>query len=87
MITRFVDQVGASGLQTKIQTNKDKLLTAYEQDLGMAEEASNSYKDQLAALNMELAEATAVLQSISSSRATITGSGGESTNSVVYFSL
>ena len=96
-ITRFVDQskAGASGLQAKIQSNESKLeqlkaeiedkennINIYEQDLEMAEEANNAHKDELAALNLELAEATAVHQSITSSRASITGAGGNLRNQV-----
>ncbi|KAI6653199.1 hypothetical protein LOD99_3724 [Oopsacas minuta] len=95
MRSKDQSQVGTSGLQTKIMNNKDKLaellaeiadrensINMYEQDLDTAEENNNMLKDQLAELNTDLADATAIRQSISSSRMTITGAGGNLRNQV-----
>lgn len=61
---------------------KEKNIDTYENDLEMAEENNNTLKDELNQLNSELAETTAQHQSLSSSRVTTSGAGGNLQNQV-----
>ena len=88
-------KAGAFGLQEKIDSHVNELadlqtdieekkanIDTLEQDLDIAEQNNNSYKEQLVRMETELSEATNIRQSIASTHATTSGAGGSLRNQV-----